>query len=89
MMVDGQNQDTLYVICPHCGAGVEVPPFSLNCAIFRHGAFIDNLEPIDPHASRELCEWLAANGLIYGCGRPFTIARDASGGVSATKCDYV
>ena len=89
MIVDGQNQETLHVVCPHCGASVEVAPFSLNCAIFRHGVFIDTLEPIDPHAPQELCEWLLANELIYGCGKPFTIVLDASGGVSAIKCDYV
>jgi hypothetical protein len=89
MTVDWQNHKTLHVVCPHCGAEIEVSPFSLNCAIFRHGALIDTLEPIDPHAPRELCEWFVENRLIYGCGKPFTIMRDASGVVSAIKCGYV
>ena len=89
MIVDGQNQHTLHVICPHCGAGIEVPPLALNCAIFRHGSFVDTLEPIDPHAPREVCEWLVANKLIYGCGMPFAIVQDASGVVSTIKCGYV
>ena len=89
MITDSQNQHTLHVVCPHCGAGIEVPPLALNCAIFRHGAFIDTLEPIDPHAPREVCAWLVANKLIYGCGMPFAIVQDASGGVFAIKCGYV
>lgn len=89
MEVDLDNQNILHVICPHCEAGIEVPVLALNCAIFRHGVFIDTFEPVDPHAPRELCEWLVANGLIYGCGKPFTIIQDASGLVSAIKCGYV
>lgn len=89
MIVDGQNQNVLYVVCPHCEAGIEVPALSLNCSIFRHGAFTDTLEPIDSHTPQYICEWFVANNLIYGCGKPFAIVQDASGVVSAVKCDYI
>lgn len=83
------DYNALYVICPHCSTRIEIHPNDLNCGIFRHGAFIDTLEPIDPHTPQDICEWLVASNLIYGCGKPFTIVHDASGIVSAIKCGYI
>jgi hypothetical protein len=50
------DYNALYVICPHCSTRIEIHPNDLNCGIFRHGAFIDTLEPIDPHTPQYICE---------------------------------
>ena len=86
MVIIGQN---IRVSCPHCGASIEVLPDEINCGIFRHGAFVDTLEPLDPHAPKYVCELLVANGLIYGCGGPFRLVEDASGGMAAIVCEYL
>ena len=84
-----QNTRTIFAQCPHCNAYIEVRPGELNCAIFRHGVYKDTLDPIHPHASRDSCEFLLKNGLIYGCGKPFRIIQDSSGTVSCITCDYI
>ena len=55
--------------CPHCNEYVIIE--KINCAIFRHGIFKNNLQQIDPHALKELCDFFIQNNLIYGCGKPF------------------
>ena len=89
MNIEGQNIHTIFVTCPHCAANIEIQPYQLNCAIFRHGAFVDTLEPLDPHASKEVCEWLVSNKMIYGCGKPFRIIQDTSGYIKTVVCDYI
>ena len=84
----GQNIVILYVTCPHCHAEIEVQPLELNCAIFRHGAYKDTLEPIDPHTPKDICDTLVKYEAIYGCGKPFQIIRDPSG-IRAVECDYI
>lgn len=82
------NND-LYVECPHCCCIVQVPKKELNCAIFRHGVMKSTLKPINPHASRKECEWLAKEGLIYGCGKPFKITTNNFNKFEAHACDYI
>ena len=36
----------LTFLCPHCGMMVEVQKQQLNCKIFRHGIFKQNLNPL-------------------------------------------
>ena len=57
--------------CPHCNEYVIIE--KINCAIFRHGIFKNNLQQIDPHALKELCDFFIQNNLIYGCGKPFKV----------------
>ena len=89
MIINGQNTETLYVTCPHCYAAIEIQPFELRCGIFRHAAYKTTLQPIDPHASREVCDLLVKHGLVYGCARPFHLVEDPSGTVHCLMCDYV
>lgn len=66
------NEDMpLYVICPHCGGGVEIA--KINCKIFRHGILIKNGKQINPHLSKLECDKLVAANQIYGCGKPFEL----------------
>ena len=41
---------------------------------------------IPPHSSKIICDQLALNGLIWGCGKPFQISENIE---YVTKCDYI
>jgi hypothetical protein len=74
------------IICPHCNDFILIK--KINCAIFRHGMFIKTGKQIDPHASREMCEYYINNKQIYGCGKPFRIINN-NGTLKTEICDYV
>jgi hypothetical protein len=42
-------------------------------------------EPIDPHSSKEKCEYYILKGKIYGCGKPFNLQEDNS----TITCGYI
>ena len=66
---DINNQPILQ--CPHCNEYLIIE--KLNCGIFRHGIIKNNSKQIDPHASKEICDYYIKNQIIYGCGKPFRI----------------
>ena len=70
------------IICPHCNEYVLIQ--ELGCGIFRHGIMKDTFEQISSHASKEECEYLKNNDLIFGCGRPFRLI-----GHEVVKCSYI
>lgn len=72
----------LIVICPHCNEPIVIE--QINCAIFRHAVFKSNMEPIPPHSTREECEKLLKDDLVWGCGKPFKIEDN-----KAIICDYL
>ena len=82
---------SLHFACPHCEQLVSVRVQEVNCAIFRHGNFKDSLKPIDPHLCKDECDRLAANDLIFGCGKPFQLVRSADGdnNYSVQICGYI
>jgi hypothetical protein len=49
----------------------------------------DNSKQIDPHASKELCDYYVEKGMIYGCGKPFQVVQNADGEYTAVICDYI
>ena len=49
----------MIVICPHCQIPVEI--LEINCAIFRHAIYKDTFKQIDPHLSKERCDYLINN----------------------------
>ena len=59
------------LICPHCNNYIIIE--KLNCGIFRHGTLKSNNTQINPHASKEECDYYINNNLIHGCGKPFRI----------------
>lgn len=73
------------LICPHCKEYIII--LQINCAIFRHGILKENRHQIDPHASKQLCDYYITNKLIYGCGKPFKII-EKDGSFETQKCDY-
>jgi hypothetical protein len=79
----------LLLKCPHCDDFVEIT--EINCAIFRHGVFKDNLQQINPHLSKIECDNLINNNLIYGCGKPFKIIKkeNQNDTYELIICDYI
>lgn len=76
----------IVVICPHCKEPVLIE--QLNCKIFRHGILKTNNIQIEPHSTKDLCEYFIKNNLIYGCGKPFQIIQNNSEFI-AIVCDYI
>ena len=74
------------VKCPHCNEIILIE--EINCKIFRHGVFKNNLKQIDPHLSKEKCDLLINNKEIYGCGKPFRIIQKDNVWISEI-CDYI
>jgi|LauGreDrversion2_6_1035139.scaffolds.fasta_scaffold400012_1 hypothetical protein len=86
------SQETKFYLfsCPHCQGGVQVLHDELRCHIFRHGRLkAGTCEQMDPHTPRAECDRLAAQDLIYGCGKPFRVTYDAAGVPRAVVCDYI
>lgn len=80
------------VECPHCFTPVLIE--KINCAIFRHGILKLNRKQIDPHSSKELCDFYIAKDLINGCGKPFQVipnvkSKDDDDKFIAIVCDYI
>lgn len=82
---DNENIETV-IICPHCNFSIIIE--KLNCGIFRHGILKSNGKQIDPHSSKELCDFYIKNNLAYGCCKPFRIIQCRDGYVVET-CNYI
>jgi hypothetical protein len=77
----------IVVSCPHCQSPILIE--QLNCKIFRHGIFITNGQQMNPHETKEVCEYFVANKMIYGCGKPFRIISATNGSLVAIVCGYI
>jgi len=80
-------ENDIIVICPHCFIHVLIE--KLNCCIFRHGMLKTNGQQIDPHASKELCDYYVFKDMISGCGKPFQIIKSTNDEYVAVICDYI
>ncbi len=74
------------VQCPHCKEYVIIE--QINCAIFRHGVYKNNLCQIPPHLPKPECDNLIEKDLIYGCGKPFKIEYIGDKWI-ALECGYI
>jgi hypothetical protein len=74
------------LICPHCKDFILIE--KINCAIFRHGTLIKNGKQLNPHLSKDMCEYYIKNNLIYRCGKPFRIVNN-NGVLETEICDYI
>jgi hypothetical protein len=72
--------------CPHCSQYIIIE--KLNCGIFRHGILITNGQQINPHESKEMCDYFYHKKLIYGCGKPFQIIKHGEK-FQIQICDYI
>ena len=77
----------IVVICPHCQDSILIE--KLNCCIFRHGTLKADGQQMQPHLSKEMCDALFSNNLIYGCGKPFQIVRNDKNDFVAIICGYI
>jgi hypothetical protein len=90
--MDDEKPANLVVECPHCKEPVLIE--KLNCCIFRHGVNKKNGKQIDPHSSKELCDFYIKKKLILGCGKPFQVipnvnSKDNDDKFIAIICDYI
>jgi hypothetical protein len=85
--MDQQELSDFIIECPHCKENVLIE--KLNCCIFRHGTLKINGKQIDPHASKDLCDFYVAKQLIFGCGKPFKIIKNDKDEFVAVICDYI
>ena len=74
------------ISCPHCKEFIIIE--QINCAIFRHGYLKNNQKQIDPHATKELCDYYVRENLIYGCGKPFKLILN-NNKFEPIICDYI
>jgi hypothetical protein len=74
------------VICPNCKDYVIIK--EINCKIFRHAILKESGEQINPHSSKEECDFFINNNLIYGCGSPFILVLK-NNTYYAEKCEYI
>lgn len=76
------------VNCPHCSNIIFIYKNEINCNIFRHGIVKTTMKQMVPHSSKEICDSMAKNGDIYGCGKPFTLIMN-NNDYKAVPCDYI
>jgi hypothetical protein len=79
-------------ICIHCQEPFVIAHNEFNCRILRHGVYKNNLQPINPHASKDECDGLVKDELIFGCAKPLQIIETADGSVdkyAIIVCDYI
>ena len=85
-MTDNNKKEEPVLICPHCNEFIIIE--QINCGIFRHGTLKSNNTQINPHASKEECQYYIKNGLIYGCGMPFRIIKEGDKFIIEI-CEYI
>ena len=76
----------MIVTCPHCFNSVEI--LEINCAIFRHAIYKDTFKQIDPHLSKERCDYLIKTEQVFGCGKPFKLIKGENS-FKTVICDYI
>ena len=89
------NKGDYIFTCLHCEETFVIHLTDFNCKILRHGVYKHNLQPINPHASKEECDALLASEQIYGCAGPLIITAGTGGGggtdgaYSVEICGYI
>jgi hypothetical protein len=75
--------------CPHCKQLFVVNTNEINCGIFRHAVYKNNMNPINPHETEANCNQLVRDELVFGCAKPFKISNKIPGKYTIEICDYV
>ena len=84
------DNNTYFFECPHCDGMVFVDTKEVNCQIFRHAIMKSNGQQVNPHSSKEDCEMLSRENLVYGCCNPFRIILgEDSIPIFAEKCGWI
>lgn len=88
-LVTYNAEDKAYTyLCPHCFTLVQTLENEVNCTIFRHGAYKENLQQLNPHLIKAECDRLFNENLIYGCGKPYRFIRN-NDTYHVEICDYI
>ena len=61
----------MIVTCPHCYEFVLIE--ELGCGIFSHAVIKNTMKQLNSLASKEQCDYLKYNDLIFGCAGQFRI----------------
>ena len=85
-MIEKNKIINIIVTCPHCNEPILIE--QLNCCIFRHAILKSNNTQINPHATKEECDYYINNVLIYGCGKPFKII-EIDNELKTVICEYI
>jgi hypothetical protein len=48
-----------------------------------------NGQQINPHETKEVCDYFVDNNMIYGCGKPFQIIENEKKELVAIVCGYI
>lgn len=74
--------------CPHCLEEVIVFENEINCTIFRHAVYKENMQQINPHTPKEDCDKLVNEDKVFGCAKPFKIIKE-NNIYDVEICDYI
>jgi hypothetical protein len=80
-----ENINENVLLCPNCKEYFIME--KLNCGIFRHGIVKENGKQMDPHSSKDLCDYYIRENKIYGCGKPFQVLL-INNKLETKICDY-
>jgi hypothetical protein len=88
--MDNKDIEHLFT-CLHCGEKFIVKENEFNCRILRHAVYKNTLKEINPHTSKEECERLLNEDLVYGCAKPLRILpyKNSDGDYEIEICDYI
>jgi hypothetical protein len=73
--------------CPHCDLPVQVLENDTACCIFRHAVYKTSMQQVGPHTSKDECDRLVSEELVFGCAKPFRLFKDSPAYVE--ECDYI
>ncbi len=82
------QSEEIILNCPHCGGIFITTEQTIACAIYRHAVLKSNMTQINPHASKEECNFLLNNDMVYGCAGPFRIIKNDAK-YFAIVCEYI
>ncbi len=86
------TDENIFLTCPHCGDLFITTEKTIACAIYRHAAYRENMIQINPHETKEECDRLFTNNLVFGCAKPFKVIKKENNGSTeyeAIACDYI
>lgn len=61
----------MLIQCPHCQQFVLIE--DIGCGIFSHSVMKDTMKQLNSLASKEYCDYLKYNDLLFGCAGQFRI----------------
>jgi hypothetical protein len=78
----------IIIQCPNCLEFIIININEINCGIFRHAVYKNNMISINPHETKINIEKMINNDEIYGCGKPFKIIKNKNKYL-AINCEYI